>query len=110
MRFRAILANWMFLGIFTNFLARKLFNAIITIKHAFLMLKHLQGPYGEFQHLSRGLADVDAEITNLCLENRGNKWNKQPATDLCDRMVILSTSFGHNNDLFQDTELKKIIY
>ena len=23
-------------------------------------------------------------------------------------MVILSTSFGHNDDLFQDTELKKI--
>ena len=36
------------------------------------------------------------------------KRNKQPTTDLCDRMVILSTSFGHNNDLFQDTELKKI--
>ena len=63
MRFRAILGNWMFLGIFTNFLARKLFNAIITIKHAFLMFKHLQGPLGEFQHLPRGLADVDAEIT-----------------------------------------------
>ena len=36
------------------------------------------------------------------------KRNEQPTTDLCDRMVILSTSFGHNNDLFQDTELKKI--
>ena len=24
-----------------------------------------------------------------------NKVNKQPTTDLCDRMVILSTSFGH---------------
>ena len=34
--------------------------------------------------------------------------NKQPTTDLYDRMVILSTSFGHNNDLFQDTELKRI--
>ena len=26
--------------------------------------------------------------------------NKQPTTDLCDRVVILSTSFGYNNDLF----------
>ena len=36
------------------------------------------------------------------------KRNKQPTTDLCDRMVILSTSFGHNNDLFQDHHLKHI--
>ena len=37
------------------------------------------------------------------------KRNKQPTADLYDRMVLLSTSFGHNNDLFQDTEFMKII-
>ena len=39
------------------------------------------------------------------LKNGVKRRNKQPTTDLCDRMVILLTSFGHNNDLFQDIML-----
>ena len=35
------------------------------------------------------------------------RWNKKPTTDLYDRMVILSTSLGYNNDLFKDQEKDK---
>ena len=47
-------------------------------------------------------------LTFIFQRIRVKRWNKQPTTDLCDRMVILSTIFDHNNDLFQNIELKKI--